>query len=243
MKKYEQILTNIGKTEDLINFLPMLSTACTVSNAQVTDRSIDDFELLIQRYSLRMLYHAKNFITKVLQFIKDKENKVPRNDTIGFQIGPEVYFEFDAFLYSCKSILEGNMKDKGKLYFSKNRKSRFTQFALTAYQEFVSDFLTPLRNEAVHLNYLGTSISQMIFITDCDGEKKIKLHSTFKTSSGQELNLIEIFTSLFQLSNDVLNKIILLVIEETIDKLGMPKDLDTKYHVGHSVFKIRDFIK
>lgn len=243
MERYKQILIDIYSTEDLINFIPMLFIACTVDNTQVTDRSIDNFELLVQRYSLRMLYHAKNFITKVLQFVKDSENKVPQNNTIGFQIGPEVYFEFDAFLYSCKSIFEENIKNKGVLYFSKDRKSGFMQLARTAYQRFVSNFLSILRNEAVHLNYLGTSISQMILVTDRDGEKEIKLHTTFKTSNGQELNLMEIFVTLFQLSNDVIKKIIMLVIKETIDKLGMPKDLDNEYHIGHSVFRIRDFIK
>jgi len=117
MERYKQILIDIYSTEDLINFIPMLFIACTVDNTQVTDRSIDNFELLVQRYSLRMLYHAKNFITKVLQFVKDSENKVPQNNTIGFQIGPEVYFEFDAFLYSCKSIFEENIKNKGVLFF------------------------------------------------------------------------------------------------------------------------------
>lgn len=88
MERYEQILLDIRSTEDLVHFLSVLFIACMEDVTQVTERSIDNFELLVQRYSLRMLYHAKNFITKILQFVKDNENKVLQNNTIGFQIGP-----------------------------------------------------------------------------------------------------------------------------------------------------------
>ncbi len=208
MEKYERVLDDIYHLEDLINFIPMLSIACTVDNEQNTDRSIANFELLVQRYSLRMLYHAKNFIIKVLQFVKENENNVTKNNTTGLQIGLEVYFEFDAFLYSCKSIFEQNIQKQGLLYFSDDRKSTFEKISQSAYERFISNFLRPLRNEAVHLNYLGTSISQIIFITDGEGKKEIRLHTTFKDKNGQELNLMEIFIALFQLSNDVVKNII-----------------------------------
>lgn len=243
MERYEHLLGDIYRTEDLINFVPMLFIACTVDKNQNTDRLIEPFELLFQRYSLRMLYHAKNFINKVLTILKDNESKIQHNNSIGFQIGPEVYFEFDAFLYSCKSIFEKNIKDKGSQYFSKDRKNAFSQIAQEAYQKFVPKTLSSLRNEAVHLNYFGTSISQMILITDREGEKTVKLHSTFINDNGQELNLMDLFINLLQLSNDVVQKIITLVIEEIISKFGAPNNLTTQYNVGKSVFKIEDFLK
>jgi hypothetical protein len=190
MERYEQLLADICSAEDLINFVPMLFIACTVDNIQNTEHPIEPFELLVQRYSLRMLYHAKNFVNKILKILKDNESKIQHNNTIGFQIGPEVYFEFDAFLYSCKSIFEKNIKNNGLQYFTQNRKKAFSQIAQDAYQKFVSKTLSTLRNEAVHLNYFGTSVSQVILITDHEGEKTVKLHTTFKDVNGQELNLI-----------------------------------------------------
>lgn len=243
MKRYEQLLADIYYTEDLINFVPMVLTACTVNHGQNGKRPMEPFELLAQRYSLRMLYHARNFITKALIALKNNESKIQHNSTIGFQIGPEVYFEFDAFLYSCKSIFEENIKIKGSQYFSKERKKEFLQIAQDAYQKFVSKILTKLRNEAVHLNYFGTSISQMMLVTDHQGERTIILHTTFKDANNEDLNLMQLFVTLLQLSNDVVQKIIRLVIKEVIDGFGVPNYLSTEYHLGHSIFKIGDFLK
>ena len=83
----------------------------------------------------------------------------------------------------------------------------------------------------------------MIFITDRSGEKDIKLHTTIKNNHGEELNLIEVFNSLFLSSNEVINEIILLIIKEILKRYGIPRKLDVAYHVGRSVFKIKDFIE
>ncbi len=241
MEKYEKLLKEIYYTEDLINFLPMLFVACIEDKDKNTTYNVDNFEILIQRYSLRMLYHAKNFINNLLEFVKKHNDKIPENSTIGIPIGLDIYFEFDAFLYSSKSIFEKNMLTKGQSYFSKEQKTNFLKIAKAAHQNFISNFLAKFRDEAVHLNYLGTSISQVAFVTSEQGRKNITLHSTFR-KNGQELNLLEVFATLFSLNNEVLKQIVLLVIKEYIDRYGMPKRLDIEYHVGHSKFKLGDFI-
>jgi hypothetical protein len=91
------------------------------------------------------------------------------------------------------------------------------------------------------LNYLGTSISQIALVTSHQGKKDITLHSTFR-KNGQELNLLDVFATLFTLNNAVLKQIVLLVIKEYIFRYGMPKRLDIEYYVGHSKYKIGDFI-
>ncbi len=241
MEKYEKLLKEIYYTEDLINFLPMLFVACIEDKDKNTTYNVDNFEILIPRYSLRMLYHAKNFIKNLLEFVKNHNEQIPENGTIGFPIGLDIYFEFDAFLYSSKSLFEKNMLTKGQRYFSKAQKTIFLEIAKEAHKNFISNFLTKFRDEAVHLNYLGTSISQVALVTSDHGRKNITLHSTFQ-KNGQELNLLEVFTTLFSLNNEVLKQIFLLVIKEYINRYGMPKKSDMEYHVGHSKFKIGDFI-
>ncbi len=241
MERYEELLKKIYNTEDLINFLPMLFVACIEDKDSNTTYNVDNFEILIRRYSLRMLYHAKNFIKILLEFVKMYSDKIPENGTIGIPIDLDIYFEFDAFLYSSKSVFEKNILTKGRSYFSKEQKTIFLKIAKVAHQNFISNFSTKFRDEAVHLNYLGTSISQVAFMEGLQGRKNITLHSTFP-KNGQELNLLEVFETLFSLSNEVLRQIVLLVIKEYIARYGMPKRLDVEYHVGHSIFKAGDFI-
>lgn len=241
MEKYENLLKEICYTKDLINFLPMLFVACIEDKNKNTTYPVDNFQILIPRYSLRMLYHAKNFIKNLLEFAKKHDEKISENGTIGFPIDLDIYFEFDAFLYSSKSLFEKNMLTNGKIYFSNEQKIKFIEIAKEAHKNFIYNFLKPFRDEAVHLNYLGTSISQVALV-ECDhGRKNIILHSTFRIN-GRELNLLEVFETLFSLNNEVLKKIILLVIKEYITRYGMPKKLDVEYHVGQTKFKISDLV-
>jgi hypothetical protein len=189
-----------------------------------------------------MLYHARSFIDRVSQLINKNALKVPLNETYGFQVGPEAYFDFDAFLYSAKSLFEGNIVLKGKKYFTKERRSRFLKIAREAYDGFIKSFLTPFRNEAVHLNYLGTSTSQMALLSNQNGTISVRMHTTFLVN-GQEQNLLDIYHVLLALSLQVVRNLALIMIQEYASVFGRPNNLDIESHVGHSVFRIRELLE
>ncbi|MFC1770039.1 hypothetical protein ACFLZI_03185 [Nitrospirota bacterium] len=243
MEKHIRIQSLINETEDFINLMPMVFSSCIEGKHRSgTTFDVDNFEMIIQRYSLRMLYHANNFITGLLDIAESNIDKVPVNDKLGFQIGPNIYFEFDAFLYSCKSIFEENILNKGKQYFRDDRKARFIEIAKASHDGFIKNMLLDFRNEAVHLEYWGTSISQVILIGNRDGKIDLHLHSTFKNASGDEFNLIDVFMRLCSESCRVLRDIFTLVIKEMISKHGTPNKIDIKLHSGSSIFKIKDFL-
>jgi hypothetical protein len=242
MEFFKGIHAEIERAEDFVNFLPMAYLACWVDNPGPSERAVPPFEFVFPRYSLRMLYHARNFIDKVVMILENTTSRVPTNEAFGFPIGPEAYFEFDAFLYSAKSLFEENILNKGKDYFTGERKSAFVRYAKSAYEGFVRDFLVPFRDEAVHLNFLGTSTSQMALISNEAGSIKIKLHTTFKID-GAEQNLIDLHITLLGLCIQVVRNVVRLMIHEYASVYGKPTHLNVENHVRSSIFRIGELLQ
>lgn len=134
------------------------------------------------------------------------------------------------------------MLQKGKAYFTAERAQEFSLLAETARSRFIDSFLKPFRDEAVHLNYLGTSVSQIALVTNNAGHVEVKLHTTF-TDNGKELNLVDVFSTLLHLTIETIRSMILLLNREKVYRMGMPKRLDAEIHFGQSTFRVRDLIE
>lgn len=91
MSKYIHIREKIVHTKDWVNALSILEVECRPDKAS-EGRALDPIEIALQRYSLRMLYHAENFVNQLLDIVDNRVPRVAPNDTLGLPIGPEIYF-------------------------------------------------------------------------------------------------------------------------------------------------------
>ena len=91
---------------------PKIDPKTNLSSYHLKYSSINHEKYLLSRYAIRSFYHALNFIKQykaaqnnVLSF-KSNSSELNESMVFGTTVSDIIIFEFDAFLYSCKSILK-----------------------------------------------------------------------------------------------------------------------------------------
>jgi len=193
----ENISESIKKMKSAATFLMSAFTQCPKFPKEMY--ILTDADILIyifSRYSLRMLYYAENYLQRIAKLQFDVRFPNIKEPTIKTSIGDEIYFDFDSFVFSCKSICEGKIIERSK-YLHPDVKPLFDKKAEELHRTFIEPILNKVRHEVVHLNYFGSSFGSMAEITRKEDGYDIKIQTTFYTLDGKNIDLNEMFNILF----------------------------------------------
>jgi len=185
---------NIGRCRAL---LVMASQSFLLSATVPTgSRSNDEADILVMlfcRNGQRALYHANFFLINYDKITAPSESTLAEGQEVGIAISDDLFFDFDAFVIACKSVMEGKVVDRAKALHP-SVKGVFDQIAKDAKANLIDRHILPIRNEVTHLNLLGTSIGSMAFLKRESNVIKIRLRTNFVTSLGREpIELSELF--------------------------------------------------
>lgn len=216
-----------------------------------TDMTIHTFT----RHLLRVYYHSTNFInfiskihTEILKQhrpasalnnqssnLSEKENS---SESFGTMVSDDIFFEFDAFIYSSKSIFEGKMHKRLKNIF-KTDASEYNELSERIFSSTIRPVLMFIRNEVVHLNRFGTSFGSMAHVEKTDNGWKISLPSNY-SMNGKQADLIELFLLIFDNINRFVGEIITMLSETIYAEFGMPEK-EINFNCGNVSVKIPSF--
>ena len=183
----------IGKCKALIS---MCANPYIFSrNVPTGDLSVDHADylfLIFSRYSLRALYHAELFLHNYEKITCLNLTELSKDQEFGIQVPDHIYFDFDAFVISCKSVLEGNIIKRAQ-NLEKRLIPVFLQIAEKAKASLIDPWIKPIRDECTHLNTFGTSIGSIALIKLQNDTLIIRLNSNYKTFRGKQAELTELF--------------------------------------------------
>ena len=63
---HEHLRRSVAETQDLIDVIRMVRTACSIDNPGCAPETLSGMEIVFPRYALRTLYHARSMIDKLL---------------------------------------------------------------------------------------------------------------------------------------------------------------------------------
>jgi hypothetical protein len=186
-----------------------------------TFTDVDILILNTNRYSKRMFYFCERF----LKILSETISKIypSENRSLSVRIDDDIFFDFDAFIFSCKSIFEESAIKRAKKFKPKIR-SMFEELTNETYLKFIKPYLLNIRNEVVHLNNFGTAIGSFIQINVKDHKYGFKLKCNYKDNSGNELDLISIFFYILDNFINVIQKLLGIYLLHYIETWGTPEN-------------------
>lgn len=229
------LLRIIHKNMGIADFLQTFVTNCPNCPSTHTLTDIDIFKINFCRYTKRAMYYAENFVSNLIKVERDLRSRYDfeRSDFATI-IPDDIFFDFDAFVFSCKSIMEGKIMERSK-GFHPSVKDTFCKYARLTFDRFVTSYLTPLRDEVVHLNRFGSAAASMAWI------RNSKLHiRAFDYSDNFELQ--RVFEKILVEMSSIINRVTVFIIRHECCLWGFPQQdavLSTKY----GDFKVSDFIE
>jgi len=179
--------------------------------------------ILFSRYALRMYYHARNFISKYdsIQNSKLQIAEEKTEDEIMVPIENDIYYEFDAFISSAKSIAEEKMHKRMLENIHESLLAKYEKLAKDYYNNFLEPYLSPIRNEVLHLNNLGSSIGSMAKLMKLNNGFEIKIDTDFLPD--KKIDLIELYMFCINKINSFVNEMIYIFEEDTYLRYGKPE--------------------
>lgn len=106
--------------------------------------NVEKFAQNFSRYTFRTMYYAENFI-KNLEVVKldlSERYDIMKNEFITL-ISDDLFFDFDAFVFSSKSIVEGNTVNVKK-HLHKDLQQEFSDYSKFVFNYFIKDYLAPI---------------------------------------------------------------------------------------------------
>ena len=207
------------------------------------ERACDGFDRFILVFS-RSLKRYCYFLKLLLNTIDSETSKIIDKDFNNEQefmsvISDDIFFIFDAYLFSCKSLFEKN------IYLSNNNISGDLATKLVVIGKdynkgLFHKILGFMRNEVTHVNAYGSSIGSMIHIKNTASELNYSIPTEFTDDKNKRLCLIVISSNIWQLAQPIISDIFDIICTETIRRYGVPSK-DTEYHWGESSVKLSDF--
>jgi len=181
------------------------------------------------------MYYADNFVKNLnIVEIGLKERHDFSAEEILTIIPDNVFFDFDAFLFSCKSIVEGNIIKRAKGLHHNVRKE-FMAYSKKVFETFIKTYLTRLRDEVVHINNFGSAIGSMAHIKK--GQIMIR---AFDYS--EEMELKKIFMTVLIFISDIIKNVAKFIMLHECYLFGFPTK-DLKFVTGFGEYKVSDFVK
>jgi hypothetical protein len=170
------------------------------------------------RYTARTLYYAESFLNKYDEILRTKRGKAQ----ISLADLDPLYFDFDAFIFSISSMLDGNILQPRGKYLHASLKEPWLEIVSGIKEYFKEPFLDSIRNEVVHLNELGTAIHpQTSYKNNRD---------QFFTNHSTTQDLVALFKDFLGMVTPIINDISTLLIRNDCEKFGYPtKDIIFQY--------------
>ena len=231
MSQHEIIQYNSG----LMDFLQHFSLNCPNHPTNYTLTEVDQLKLNFCRYTKRIMYFASNFLRKydrISDEIKERNN--PSNEPYITMVTDDIFFEFDAFLFSCKSIVEGNSIKKAK-GMNPHVYKEYLNFSKMAFETFIKTYLNPLRDEVVHINNFGSAMGSSVKV-----EEGKLFFRAFNYSDNMELR--GVFDTILENMSTIIRSVATFFMQNDCLTHGYPlKDISFKSY-GEN-FKISDFVE
>ena len=190
--------------------------------------------LIFSRYSLRALYHADLFLSNYEKIMCQNLVKLVAGQEIVVPVPDNVYFDFDAFVIACKSVLESNIIKRAQS-LEQRLIPVFLQIAEKTKASLIDPWIKPIRNECAHLNSFGTSIGSMAWIKRENDSLIIRLDSNYKTFHGKRAELTELFSKILDGFIDICWKVSGIFFAHSFIKYGAPRKNICLNHSGFSV--------
>lgn len=233
-----EITKKINNTNAKLDFVQIHMTFCPNYPKDRTLNDVDNAISNICRYSKRTLYYAQNFNNNLNLICNDLSNRVTKQDTtISTNIKDDIFFDFDAFIFSFKSITEETIgiKSKGLDNCSKKEFKKISKFYL---EDFIKPYLIPVRNEVVHLNNYGTSFGSIACINQ---DNRLSIKCNYKLND-KKIDLIELFIFFFNNILKIIDSLLGVYIHYNFTRWGIPtKDIFYNSNgcmVNHKSFNI-----
>lgn len=222
----------INEIRDFTDFVSSNFLSCPDHPTYWESTNVDKLKSNFCRYTKRTMYYAENFVNHVQEVKDDISTKHNLNvDFLGVVISDKCYFDFDAFIISCKSLLDKNFV-KLSADFNPKIKTSFNKFAKNINQNFIEPILKPIRDEVVHLNQYGSSIGSIAHIKN----GKISIKAFYNNQDLESL----FYTTLLQM-NGIIGAIGTAILQHECLTFGFPKK-EVVFQGKVKKFKLSDFI-
>ena len=225
----------IGKCKALIS---MCANPYIFSrNVPIGDLPVDQVDylfLIFSRYSLRALYHADLFLHNYEKIMCLNLTELSEGQEVGVPVPDHIYFDFDAFVISYKSVLESNIVKRAQS-LEQRLIPVFLQIAEKAKASLIDPWIKPIRDECTHLNTFGTSIGSIAWIKLQNDSLIIRLNSNYKTFRGRQAELTELFKIILDGFLDICWKVSGIFLAHAFIKFGAPQKNICYNHSGFSV--------
>lgn len=247
--KYRELLETINKVSCIAELFPSTFAIHCPSFPREghTFTPLELAILLFTRHVSRNLYFAKNFTNKLLVVV-EKSKKFKNGTNVGFPIDDRLYFDFDAFLFSARSLLDIEMAEKIKRGINRETnkqlnaelRKRFYGITTETLNNFIQ-LIKKYRNEVTHSKQFGSAFGSMANKLP-SGE--ILIQTDFTDNEGKMENLANVFIKVFDDLVPIVLDIFNLFRDYYTTKYGEPSKPDIKYNCGGVVIDISiDFKK
>ncbi len=179
------------------------------------------FSQVYARYSNRMSYHAEQFIKN----LKDIQNvlsvKVEVDQEVFMSTHDSLFFDFDAFIASAKTLVEGNIRERAR-HLDPWLHTAFEQLATVHFQNFVDPFLAPFRNEILHVNNFGSSLYSQLSLRNDGQVIHVSMKPVFGTFQDRSVDLIGVFCKTFEQMENIFCQVAGCILAHFFSKWGAP---------------------
>lgn len=234
--RFEEYYEIINHNISIADILSTFFSSCPNFPNEYTYDDVDILRENFCRGTKRAMYFARNYINELEKIEEQIERIAPLSidSTSMAHIEDNIFFEFDAFVFSCKSILEENMLKRAEK-LNPIIKSDYLKYSKNVYDKFIKNYLAPLRNEIAHLNNSGSSSASTVRVKN--GKSEIL---SFKNFGG--LDLREVFEKIFININQIIRDITSFLIHHECLKFGFPDKNIGFSTKSNGIIKIKDII-
>lgn len=197
-----------------------------------TDKTIHN----IIFYTSRAFHFARSYANHLETILDNFDDSIKLKTK--YAIENKITYEFDAFVTMSKSILEGNSQKR--INFSNQKlQKHFKHFAKGKFNNFVKIFLTPIRDEIIHINNMGTSWGNSIEFQNFE-RTKFKITSYHRIDSKNFNDLHELFLKVLEGLLQTLEELFSIFFTHYIISFGKPNENIT-IQVGEEKISLNNF--
>lgn len=237
-EQIEKALCDLLRLRVAINAIPSIRIQCPNHPREYTASEADQLILVFCRHSLRTLYYAKNVLDHLLN-LEAIQDDADIGHVIVVPVRDEVFFDFDAFVFSAKSIFSQTMLKRADA-LHKDAAATFRQLAFQAKRNLIDPLLNNVRNEIVHLNVYGSSIGSVAMLTNLGDRWGVQIFTTFYTGDGKEVDLIELFLQIFNPTQQLIMQILSVFLVHLFKNYGKPEK-DLRYVSDGGEIRLSDY--
>jgi hypothetical protein len=237
----DKIKNQIGMVEAKAAYLSScLPVMCPNYPKERACDGFDRFVLVFSRSLKRYCYFLKMLLNKIdTETSKFTDKDLNNGQDFMSVISDDIFFIFDAYLFSCKGIFEKNIY-RSNNNISDDLAKKLAEIGQEHKSQSLFKMLRIMRNEVAHLNAYGSGIGSSIHIKSVANESNFSIPTEFTDENNERLCLISISTNIWQLVHSIISDIFNIIFTETIRRYGIPRN-DSEYHCGELSVRLSDF--